>query len=143
MLSEASFWIPEYNCPNGWAEHAPFVFWITQAMRPRRVVELGTYYGYSYNCFCQAIVNCGLDKTGTDAFAVDTWEGDQGEFIGPYGEQVFDTMIPRSVRIAEAPSFGLPVVAHAPASRGAVAYRALLGELEAREADLAAEVEAA
>jgi hypothetical protein len=33
----------------------------------------------------------------------------------------------------------LPVVAHAPASRGAVAYRAMLGELEAREADLRAE----
>jgi chromosome partitioning protein len=58
-------------------------------------------------------------------------------------EQVFDTVIPRSVRIAEAPSYGLPVVSHAPASRGAVAYRALLGELEAREAGLRDEAEAA
>jgi chromosome partitioning protein len=54
-------------------------------------------------------------------------------------EQVFDTVIPRSVRIAEAPSYGLPVVAHAPTSRGASAYRALLGELEARESGLEAE----
>jgi chromosome partitioning protein len=54
-------------------------------------------------------------------------------------EQVFDTVIPRSVRIAEAPSYGLPVVAHAPASRGAVAYRELLAELEARESELEAE----
>ena len=48
-------------------------------------------------------------------------------------EQVFDTVIPRSVRVAEAPSYGLPVTAHAPDSRGAVAYRALVEELEARE----------
>jgi chromosome partitioning protein len=48
-------------------------------------------------------------------------------------EQVFDTVIPRSVRVAEAPSYGLPVVAHAPASRGATAYRSLLAEIMARE----------
>ena len=47
-------------------------------------------------------------------------------------EQVFDTVIPRSVRVAEAPSHGVPVLAHAPQSRGAVAYRALAAELEAR-----------
>ena len=48
-------------------------------------------------------------------------------------EQVFDTVIPRSVRVAEAPSYGLPVTAHAPDSRGATAYRALVEELTARE----------
>jgi chromosome partitioning protein len=51
-------------------------------------------------------------------------------------EQVFDTVIPRSVRVAEAPSYGLPVVAHAPASRGATAYRSLLAEIMAREPGL-------
>ena len=54
------------------------------------------------------------------------------------GEQVFDTVIPRSVRIAEAPSHGLPVIGHAPGSRGADAYRALAAELEARESSDAA-----
>jgi chromosome partitioning protein len=48
-------------------------------------------------------------------------------------EHVFDTVIPRSVRLAEAPSYGIPVVAHAPASRGATAYLALARELERRE----------
>jgi chromosome partitioning protein len=48
-------------------------------------------------------------------------------------EQVFDTVIPRSVRIAEAPSYGIPVVAHAPESPGAAAYRALARELAERE----------
>src|SRR4051795_5360752 len=52
-------------------------------------------------------------------------------------EQVFDTVIPRSVRVAEAPSHGLPVLAHAPDSRGATAYRALAAELEVRETTMA------
>ena len=45
---------------------------------------------------------------------------------------VFETVIPRSVRVAESPSYGLPVTEHAPASRGAVAYRALAKELASR-----------
>ena len=45
---------------------------------------------------------------------------------------VFKTVIPRSVRIAEAPSYGLPVTEHAPNSRGSDAYRALAEELGAR-----------
>src|SRR4029078_9518068 len=40
-----------------------------------------------------------------------------------FPELVCETVIPRSVRVAEARSYGLPVTAHAPASRGAGAYR--------------------
>lgn len=46
---------------------------------------------------------------------------------------VFDTVIPRSIRLAEAPSFGVPVLEHAPASRGSGAYLELAAELGARE----------
>ena len=46
-----------------------------------------------------------------------------------YGEKVFDTVIPRNVRIAEAPSFGKPVLLHDPASRGATAHLAFAREL--------------
>jgi chromosome partitioning protein len=49
-----------------------------------------------------------------------------------FPEMVFSTVIPRSVRVAEAPSYGIPVIAHAPASRGSTAYRALAEELTAR-----------
>ena len=49
-----------------------------------------------------------------------------------FPEMVFDTVIPRSVRVAEAPSYGLPVTEHAPASRGATAYQALAEELVGR-----------
>jgi chromosome partitioning protein len=46
---------------------------------------------------------------------------------------VFRTVIPRSIRVAEAPSFGVPVVQHAPGSRGSLAYRELAEELAERE----------
>ncbi len=45
---------------------------------------------------------------------------------------VYDTVVPRSVRLSEAPSHGLPVALYDPASRGAVAYRSLAGEVAAR-----------
>jgi chromosome partitioning protein len=50
------------------------------------------------------------------------------------GELVFDCVIPRSVRVAEAPSHGLPVIEHAPGSPAAAAYHGLVAEL-ARRAD--------
>ena len=49
-----------------------------------------------------------------------------------FPQMVFDTVIPRSVRVAESPSHGLPVVEHAPSSRASSAYRALAEELAAR-----------
>jgi chromosome partitioning protein len=48
------------------------------------------------------------------------------------GAAVFQTVVPRSVRLAEAPSHGRPIAAYAPESRGAVAYRALATELWGR-----------
>jgi chromosome partitioning protein len=49
-----------------------------------------------------------------------------------FPEMVFETVIPRSVRVAEAPSYGLPVTEHAPSSPASSAYRALAEELAAR-----------
>jgi chromosome partitioning protein len=46
-----------------------------------------------------------------------------------FPKQVFGTIIPRSVRLAEAPSFGQPVSVYAPASTGAEAYAALAREV--------------
>jgi chromosome partitioning protein len=46
-----------------------------------------------------------------------------------FAEQVFETIIPRSVRLAEAPSYGLPVSAYAPQSNAAKSYDALAREL--------------
>ncbi len=46
-----------------------------------------------------------------------------------FKDLVFQTVIPRSVRLAEAPSYGLPISAYAPQSRGAKAYAALAREI--------------
>ena len=46
-----------------------------------------------------------------------------------FGDRVFRTIIPRNVRLAEAPSFGLPAMLHDKDSRGALAYLALAGEM--------------
>jgi chromosome partitioning protein len=45
----------------------------------------------------------------------------------------FDTVIPRNVRLGEAPSFGRPISAYDPGSRGAIAYKALAEELIRRD----------
>ena len=49
-----------------------------------------------------------------------------------FGDKVYRTVIPRNVRLAEAPSFGRPVLFHDKYSRGALAYLALAGEVNRR-----------
>jgi len=49
-----------------------------------------------------------------------------------FPDLVFDTVIPRNVRLGEAPSFGLPAIHHAPRSAGSAAYLRLAREVAAR-----------
>jgi chromosome partitioning protein len=49
------------------------------------------------------------------------------------GGIVFDTKIPRNVRVSEAPSFALPVIDYDPSSKGSQAYIHLAQELLSRE----------
>ena len=51
------------------------------------------------------------------------------EVIEYFGDRVFHTRIPRSVRLAEAPSYGQPITVFDPGSRGSVAYHRLAREL--------------
>jgi chromosome partitioning protein len=46
-----------------------------------------------------------------------------------FGEQVYRTLVPRNVRIAEAPSYGQPVTQYDPESKGSLAYLSLAGEM--------------
>lgn len=52
---------------------------------------------------------------------------------GHFGKKVYNTVIPRNVRLAEAPSYGMPVMFHDRASKGAQAYLALAQEMIKRE----------
>ncbi len=51
------------------------------------------------------------------------------QLIQHFGDKVYRTLVPRNVRLAEAPSHGLPAMAYDPASTGAKAYLALAGEV--------------
>ena len=55
-----------------------------------------------------------------------------GEVRQHFGEKVFETMIPRSTRLAEAPSFGKPIIHYDKYSTGAAAYEVLAQEFLAR-----------
>jgi chromosome partitioning protein len=46
-----------------------------------------------------------------------------------FGDKIFESCIPRNIRLAEAPSYGLPVMYYAPDSKGAKAYQALAKEI--------------
>jgi chromosome partitioning protein len=54
------------------------------------------------------------------------------EVRGHFGSLCYATVIPRSVRLSEAPSFGEPVLTLDPSSRGSISYRLLAAEIEAR-----------
>ena len=69
---------------SGWLEHGHFAFWLVEATRPRRFVELGSHSGFSYLSVCQAVQRLELE---TDCYAVDSWVGD--DHAGFYGEEIF------------------------------------------------------
>ncbi|WP_028875898.1 ParA family protein [Teredinibacter turnerae] len=60
-----------------------------------------------------------------------------------FGDRLYRTCVPRNVRLAEAPSFGLPVIAYDKQSKGALSYIALAGEIIRRNDPKAPEVPAA
>jgi chromosome partitioning protein len=55
------------------------------------------------------------------------------QLVHHFGDKVYRTIIPRNVRLAEAPSHGLPVLLYDKSCRGALAYLALAGEILRRD----------
>jgi len=68
---------------SAWHEHIPFAMFLIDLLRPKTIVELGTYYGDSYCAFCQAVKELHLN---TACYAVDTWKGDPHS--GIYGPEI-------------------------------------------------------
>ena len=60
-----------------------------------------------------------------------------------FGDKVYSTIIPRNVRLAEAPSYGEPAITYDPQSKGAKAYFELADEILKRSAVTAATVRTA
>ena len=89
---------------------------------------------------CKALVDLGgqpapQPPVGGDDGDVLASGGDQvvGEVRDHFGDKVLRSVIPRTVRLSEAPSFGQPITVFDPRSRGAIAYLALAGEILRRE----------
>jgi chromosome partitioning protein len=61
-----------------------------------------------------------------------------GQLIEHFGDKVFRTIVPRNIRLAEAPSFGQPALVYDKDSRGALAYLALAGEMLRRDDEMVA-----
>lgn len=57
------------------------------------------------------------------------------QLLDYFGDRVYNTIIPRNVRLAEAPSHGMPILHYDKQSRGSIAYLALAGEMLRRSAD--------
>ena len=55
------------------------------------------------------------------------------EVFNYFGDAVYRTVVPRNIRLAEAPSYGQPAIKYDRQSRGAIAYLALAGELLRRQ----------
>ena len=51
------------------------------------------------------------------------------QLLENFGDRVYRTLIPRNIRVAEAPSYGLPVLLYDARSKGALAHVALAGEM--------------
>ena len=56
-----------------------------------------------------------------------------GQLFNYFGDAVYRTVVPRNIRLAEAPSYGQPAIKYDRQSRGAIAYLALAGELLRRQ----------
>lgn len=88
----------------------------------------------------RALWNPGLELDGIVLTMVDArtslMQQVENEVRGHFGEKVFRTLVPRNIRLSEAPSHGLPIHKYDPASRGAHAYTQLakefLGRADAR-----------
>lgn len=86
---------PAYFNVSAWLEHAPFAFWLIDALRPTNYVELGSHYGFSYFAVCQTVAT---ESLATRCYAIDTWEGD--EHASRYGEDVYKTVVEHNRRYA-------------------------------------------
>lgn len=92
-LSATAYWQPEHVVTSAWWEHAPFAFWLMDALRPRSVMELGTHFGFSMFAFAEAARRLGLP---TRLYALDSWTGD--DQAGYYGDEVFASVAATAAR---------------------------------------------
>jgi outer membrane biosynthesis protein TonB len=84
---KALFWRLKYLRPSAALFHAPFLFWLTEAVRPRVVVDLGCGEGVAHFTFCQAV-----DKLNLDArcIGIDAWAGGVPPALNAYNAEQYE-----------------------------------------------------
>jgi predicted O-methyltransferase YrrM len=70
-----------------WIGHIPFAFELVARLKPRTIVELGTYSGSSFAAFCQALEAAGIDG---QCHGIDLWEGDI--HMGKFDDSLYRTI---------------------------------------------------
>ncbi len=73
--------------PDSWLDNIPFAYSLLDTLKPRVLVELGTFSGNSFVTFNDASERLNFDSK---MFAVDTWEGDG--HTGPYATSIYDDL---------------------------------------------------
>jgi len=76
---------PEVLKSPWWIGHIPFAFELIKRLKPRSIVELGTYSGSSFFAFCQAVETLDLPAK---CYGIDLWEGDI--HMGQFQETLFE-----------------------------------------------------
>lgn len=84
FVSPLSFKVPSWLANSAWTEHGPFAMWLAGEMRPRLVVELGSFGGYSLMALAEAMATAGVQGR---VVGIDTWQGD--DHAGFYGDEIY------------------------------------------------------
>ena len=79
-LGHALLWTPSYVRDDKILWHVPFLFWLLEATRPRRYVELGVGEGVAYMAVCQALHRM---RAHAQCFAVGEWRNEDGQIAVP------------------------------------------------------------
>ena len=86
LFPRAADCVPSLVASPWWVGHIPFAFELVSRLRPRVVVELGTYTGTSLAAFCRAAELCDLDA---QCFGIDLWTGDP--HMGQFTDDIYAT----------------------------------------------------
>ena len=77
-----------YQCFSAWIGHEKLAHFLIKTHKPKTIVELGVYNGFSYFSFCQTVHDYKLE---TKCFGIDNWQGDP--HAGLYDEKVYKEVL--------------------------------------------------
>jgi len=80
--------VPKLLSSPWWIGHIPFSFSLVNALKPKVIVELGTYTGTSFFSFCQAVDTLGLS---CKCYGVDMWKGDI--HMGTFSQSLYEEIL--------------------------------------------------